>query len=122
MHVSSALPAHPSVPTRRSSDLTHRGDHHPDHVPPAVLCRRTVDHLRRARVLGRQGGRHARRPPGGEPLMYGLLWRALPGRAWFRVILLLLLAALVVYFCFTWLFPQIAPFMPFNDTTVGETG
>jgi len=54
--------------------------------------------------------------------MYGLLWRALPGPAWFRVILLLLLAALVVYFCFTWLFPQIAPFMPFNDTTVGETG
>ena len=39
-----------------------------------------------------------------------------------RASVLLLLAAVVVYFCFTWLFPQIAPFMPFNDTTVGETG
>lgn len=54
--------------------------------------------------------------------MYATLWRILPGPAWLRVILLLLLAAIVVYLCFTWLFPLIAPYMPFNDTTLEAVG
>lgn len=51
--------------------------------------------------------------------MYALLWRVLPGPVWVRVILLVLLAAAVVFACFQWVFPQIADYMPFNDQTVG---
>ena len=51
--------------------------------------------------------------------MYALLWRALPGPVWVRVILLVMLAAAVVLVCFQWVFPQIADYMPFNDQTVG---
>ena len=53
-------------------------------------------------------------------MMYGWLWRVLPGAAWFRVLLLVVLALAVVAACFTWVFPAIAPFMPFNDITVDE--
>lgn len=52
--------------------------------------------------------------------MYGWLWRVMPGPAWFRALLLVLLAAAVVAACFTWVFPAIAPLMPFNDITVDE--
>ena len=50
--------------------------------------------------------------------MYGALWKVLPGPAWLRAALLTVLALAVVAVCFTWLFPAIAPFMPFNDVTV----
>ena len=50
--------------------------------------------------------------------MYGALWRLLPGPAWLRAILLVVLAAAVVAACFLWVFPAIAPLMPFNDITV----
>lgn len=52
--------------------------------------------------------------------MYGLLWRALPGPTWVRAVTLLVLAAVVVAACFEWVFPALAPYMPFNATTVGE--
>ena len=52
--------------------------------------------------------------------MYGLLWRLLPGPVWIRVILAILLVLAVVAVCFTWAFPAVAPFMPFNDITVDE--
>ncbi|HLR55433.1 MAG TPA: hypothetical protein VK096_01595 [Actinomycetales bacterium] len=52
--------------------------------------------------------------------MYGLLWRALPGPAWLRIIILLILTAGVVWACFEWVFPAIAPHMPFNEQTVGD--
>jgi len=52
--------------------------------------------------------------------MYGWLWRHLPGPAVVRVVILLALAVVVLAACFTWVFPAVAPFMPFNDTTVGE--
>ena len=39
--------------------------------------------------------------------MYAALWRTLPGPAWLRVILLLLLAAVVVFALFTWVFPWV---------------
>lgn len=54
--------------------------------------------------------------------MYGALWRVLPGPAALRVLLLLLLAAAVVAVCFQWLFPALAPYMPFNDQTVEASG
>jgi len=50
--------------------------------------------------------------------MYAALWRALPGPVWVRTVLLVVLAAAVVVACFTWLFPAIAPIMPFTDVTV----
>ena len=50
--------------------------------------------------------------------MYGWLWRILPGPRWARVGILVALAAVVVTVCFVWVFPAIAPFMPFNDITV----
>ena len=53
-------------------------------------------------------------------MMYAWLWRALPGPWWLRVLLALLLVVAVVAVCFTWVFPAVAPFMPFNDITVDE--
>ena len=50
--------------------------------------------------------------------MYGLLWRHLPGPAWVRVGILVVAVAAVVAVCFLWVFPAIAPLMPFNDITV----
>ena len=52
--------------------------------------------------------------------MYGWLWRHLPGPFAVQVALAVVLAAAVLAVCFVWVFPAIAPFMPFNDTTVGE--
>lgn len=40
--------------------------------------------------------------------MYGALWRALPGPAWVRAILCLVLFLAVVAVLFTWVFPWIA--------------
>ncbi len=53
--------------------------------------------------------------------MYGPLWRALPGPLAVRLLLALLLAAAVVVACFMWVFPAVAPYVPFNDTTVEDT-
>ena len=39
--------------------------------------------------------------------MYGAIWRVLPGPVWLRLILVLLLAAAVVYALFTWVFPWV---------------
>ena len=50
--------------------------------------------------------------------MYALLWRSLPGPFWLRVTIVVVLALAVVAACFRWVFPAIAPHLPFNDTTV----
>lgn len=52
--------------------------------------------------------------------MYGLIWRILPGPAWLKVFWLLILIVAAVWACFEWLFPAIAPHMPFNEQTVGD--
>lgn len=51
-------------------------------------------------------------------MLYAALWRALPGPFVVKALLALVLLAAVVAFCFLWLFPRIAPSMPFNDNTV----
>ena len=51
-------------------------------------------------------------------MIYSAIWRALPGPLVVRVVLAVVLVLLVVAFCFLWLFPRIAPLMPFNDNTV----
>ena len=53
--------------------------------------------------------------------MYGALWRALPGPVAVRLLLLLVMLAGVVAVCFVWLFPAVAPYVPFNDQTVEES-
>lgn len=53
--------------------------------------------------------------------MYGALWRIIPGPAWFRVFILLVLLAGVLAACFLWFFPDVvAPRMPFNDGTMTD--
>jgi hypothetical protein len=55
--------------------------------------------------------------------MYAALWRALPGPVLVRVLLLLVLLALLVFVCFEWLFPLVASWLPYDETTVGaDTG
>jgi hypothetical protein len=50
--------------------------------------------------------------------MYGALWRRLPGPWPVKAVLSLVLVVLVVAVCFLWLFPAIAPYMPFNGNSV----
>jgi hypothetical protein len=51
---------------------------------------------------------------------YGWVWRVLPGPKAVKVVEAALLVLAVVAVLFTWVFPAVAPFMPFNDTTVGD--
>jgi hypothetical protein len=53
--------------------------------------------------------------------MYGALWRLLPGPRPLKALVSLILVVGVVVVCFLWLFPAIAPLMPFNDNSV-QTG
>lgn len=54
--------------------------------------------------------------------MYAWMFRHLPGPLWARIgITVVLLAALIVVL-FAWVFPAIAPYMPFNDGLVGAAG
>jgi len=52
--------------------------------------------------------------------MYGWLWRHTPGPVAVRVLLLAVLTFAVLASCFLWVFPVVSPYMPFNQTTVGE--
>ena len=54
--------------------------------------------------------------------MYAWLWRHLPGPTAVRALLALVALLAVVAVLFVWVFPEIAPFVPFNDNTVGEEG
>ena len=51
-------------------------------------------------------------------MIYPAIWRALPGPVAVRALLAVVLVLLVVVVCFLWVFPRIAPLMPFNDNTV----
>ncbi|MGV8968579.1 MAG: hypothetical protein ACOH2F_20135 [Cellulomonas sp.] len=51
--------------------------------------------------------------------MYGWLWRHLPGPIAARAAMLLVAVFVLLTVCFLWVFPAIAPLMPFNNTTVG---
>jgi hypothetical protein len=51
-------------------------------------------------------------------MIYSAIWRALPGPLVVRVLLALVLVLAVVAVLFVWVFPRIAPLMPFNDNTV----
>jgi hypothetical protein len=52
--------------------------------------------------------------------MYAAIWRVLPGPWWVRVIILMILAAAVLYGLFYYAFPAVAPlFAPAEEATVG---
>jgi hypothetical protein len=51
-------------------------------------------------------------------MIYAAVWRALPGPVLAKAVQALVLVVAAVLFCFLWLFPRIAPLMPFNDNTV----
>ena len=52
--------------------------------------------------------------------MYDALWSILPGPAWIRVILLLVLVAAVIFALFSWVFPWADAILnPINVTVEG---
>ena len=51
--------------------------------------------------------------------LYGALWRCLPGPLPVRLVLAALLALAAVAALFHWVFPALAPSVPWNDSTVG---
>ncbi|MCQ9385754.1 hypothetical protein [Brevibacterium moorei] len=51
--------------------------------------------------------------------MYELIWRALPGNWFIKLLICLALVVAAVYVLMEYVFPLIAPFMPFNNATVG---
>ncbi len=53
--------------------------------------------------------------------MYASLWRVLPGPWPVKALISVILVDEVVAVCFLWLFPAVAPLMPFNDNTI-QTG
>ncbi len=52
--------------------------------------------------------------------MYAALWRRLPGPRPLRVLLAVLLVVLAVVVLFGWVFPALAPLVPFNNGTVTQ--
>lgn len=52
--------------------------------------------------------------------MYGALWRILPGGPFIKCVMLLSLAMIVVFVCFEYVFPAIAPILPVNDASVSN--
>ena len=54
--------------------------------------------------------------------MYSLIWQLLPGNAWVRTAISLVLILAVVFVLFQWVFPWAEPLLPFNDVTVNSGG
>ena len=51
--------------------------------------------------------------------MYAALWRVLPGPAWVRVLILLILVAAILYGLFWYVFLWISQFVTPQESTVG---
>ncbi|GAA4676066.1 hypothetical protein [Frondihabitans cladoniiphilus] len=52
--------------------------------------------------------------------MYSALWHVLPGPWWLRVVILLVLAAAVLFCLVTWVFPLVDSFIQPPNVTVGS--
>ena len=50
--------------------------------------------------------------------MYAALWRALPGPWWVRVLILLILAAAILYGLFSFVFPYVSEIVNPQEVTV----
>ncbi len=58
-----------------------------------------------------------------EHVQHAALWRVLPGPVALKALLLVALLAGVVVVCFEWVFPLVASWLPYDETTVGtDTG
>src|SRR5690606_39176528 len=102
--------SHPPRGTRRRRRPAH--DHAHD-LPPVVVHARAVGDPRRAEPLGRpRRGTSRRDHRDGGGLMYGWLWRHLPGPAVVRALILLVAAVAVVALLFEVVFPALAPLLP----------
>jgi len=53
--------------------------------------------------------------------MYAALWRTLPGPAWVRVVILLVLATAALAALVTWVFPWASATLLPQDVTVGDS-
>lgn len=51
--------------------------------------------------------------------MFSMIWRFFPGPAWLRVIVLLLVAAAIVYALIAYVYPWVALQLPEQEVTVG---
>lgn len=51
--------------------------------------------------------------------MYAALWRLLPGPAWVRVLILLVLLAAALYGLFFWVFPWLSEIITPQESTIG---
>lgn len=52
--------------------------------------------------------------------MFSLLWRFFPGPAWFRVLVLLVAAAALVYALVAYVYPWVALQLPEQEVTVAS--
>jgi hypothetical protein len=52
--------------------------------------------------------------------MYAALWRALPGPLWLRALIVVVMAAAVVFALMTWVFPLVDGIVNPQDVTVGD--
>ncbi len=52
--------------------------------------------------------------------MYAWIWRRLPGPVAVRVLISAVLLAVAVAVLFVWVFPALAPYVPFNNGTVNQ--
>src|SRR5699024_4774585 len=104
--------------SRRPGSRALRGDDDPDQLPSAVVDRGALCGARRAGLLVPAGGGPTRRI-GRKRVMYGWIWRNLPGPTAVRVLLALILILAVVAVLFLWVFPALEPLIPFNEQTVG---
>ena len=50
--------------------------------------------------------------------MYELIWRILPGNWFVKTLISLILIAGIVFVLMQYVFPVIAPYMPFNQGTI----
>lgn len=50
--------------------------------------------------------------------MFSMLWRFLPGPAWLRVIMLLIVLVALVYTLITWVYPWVATVIPEPQSTI----
>lgn len=77
--------------------------------PLPLVCSRTAPAVRRTNVDEKESGG-----------MYGWIWRHLPGNAWVRALISLVLVLAVVFVLFQYVFPWAEPLLPFGDVTVDE--
>jgi multisubunit Na+/H+ antiporter MnhB subunit len=59
---------------------------------------------------------------GGGVSLYALLWRRLPGRWPWKLLVVALVVALVCVLLFAFVFPWVEPRLPFNHVTVDSPG